>query len=736
MIEYSFVRRYLSALIVLAYVALAVIYSFVTPIGEAPDENFHFAFIEYVIHNNGNLPVIAPSGEPQNAQFSHPPLYYALASLIVRFIPYEPAPLQYNPYTMIGLRPGINYSKYIHTPAEDFPWQGVALAYHLVRLLSIALCAGAIYAIYRAAQLAVPDNQTVPLLAMAAVAFNPMFLYVSASVNADQLVILTSALASWLIVLIWQRGLTWQRVALLGLVIALGGLGKPSGLTLYVPTAGLLAILWWKRRISLWRAIRAGLILGGVFTVIAGWWYWRNLQLYGSITELPLLVRLGGPHPVPYSVGQFLEEMGLFRFSFWGLFGWSNTATLPGWIMALIDAFTIVAVIGGIVWVITAFRERCAERIIPVGLFAFHLVVTFASLVSYAQYVPALQGRLLAAPTFTGIALLLALGWDTAARRIGRKGLAAAPILVLGVASVWTPFLIMGPVFAPPTTVAGLPANATPIDVRFGTVSVVGFHIDPKPIRAGESATITIYYRGEPDTRNLSLFLSVLDRNGKRVGLVDSGPGKGNLPTAIWQADYLYADTYHIPIAVTAAAPTRLNIQLGWWVYGQDNTMLPATKPDGSTLDALILRGGTLLPASPVAPPAIAQSVSFGGLARLNGYTLSPPDGAIKQGESINLTLQWEGLTAIADDLIVFVHFKTADGNYLPGQDAPPLQGDYPTTAWAAGHPFDDLRIVPVNLPPGRYWPVVGLYRASDGQRIPLDGGGDSVILQTPITVR
>ncbi|MCC7450753.1 MAG: DUF2142 domain-containing protein [Anaerolineae bacterium] len=735
MIERLAVRRRLPVVVVLAYIALAVVYSFVTPIGEAPDENFHFAFIEHVIHNDGSLPVIAPTGEPQNPQFSHPPLYYALASLIVRFIPYEPAPLQYNPYAVIGLRPGINYSKYVHTPAEDFPWRGAALAYHLVRLLSIAMCAGAIYTIYRAVQLAVPDNRRVPLLAMAAVAFNPMFLYVSASVNADQLVILMAALASWLIMLIWRRGLTWQRVALLGLVIALGGLGKPSGLTLYVPTAGLLSILWWKRHISLWRAIRAGLILGGVFAVVAGWWYGRNLQLYGSITELPLLVRLGGPHPVPYSVGQFLEEMGLFRISFWGLFGWSNTAALLGWIMALIDGLTVIAVVGGVYWIITAFRERCAERIIPVGLFAFHLVVTFASLVSYAQYVPALQGRLLAAPTFTGIALLLALGWDTVARRIGQRWL-AAPVLVLGIASAWTPFLILGPMFAPPPTVASLPASATPIDVRFGNISVVGFHIDPRPIRAGESTTITLYYGGRPDERNLSLFLAVLDRTGKRVGIVDSGPGKGNLPTAIWQPDRLYADTYHIPIATTAAAPTRLNIQLGWWVYGQDSTLLPPTKPDGSTLDALILRGGTLLPAAPVAPPTVVQSASFGGLVRLNGYSLSPADGAIRQGDSINLTLQWEGLKPIPDDLIVFVHYKTADGNFLPGQDAAPLQGDYPTTVWAAGQPFNDPRVLPIKLPPGTYWPAIGLYRAADGQRIQLDSGGDLVILRTPLIVR
>jgi hypothetical protein len=130
------------------------------------------------------------------------------------------------------------------------------------------------------------------------------------------------------------------------------------------------------------------------------------------------------------------------------------------------------------------------------------------------------------------------------------------------------------------------------------------------------------------------------------------------------------------------------------------------------------------------------QSASFGGLVRLKGYTLSPADGVIKQGDSLNLTLQWEGLKAISDDLIVFVHFKTADGNFLPGQDAAPLQGAYPTTAWAADQPFNDPRVLPINLPPGTYWPVVGLYRASDGQRIPMDSGGDSVVLQTPLTVR
>ena len=68
--------------------------------------------------------------------------------------------------------------------------------------------------------------------------------------------------------------------------------------------------------------------------------------------------------------------------------------------------------------------------------------------------------------------------------------------------------------------------------------------------------------------------------------------------------------------------------------------------------------------------------------------------------------------------------------------DGPPVQGRYPTTAWAAGETFDDAHSLnlPATLPPGPYSLLVGLYDPVDGRRL-LTGDADHVRLAHTLTV-
>jgi hypothetical protein len=74
--------------------------------------------------------------------------------------------------------------------------------------------------------------------------------------------------------------------------------------------------------------------------------------------------------------------------------------------------------------------------------------------------------------------------------------------------------------------------------------------------------------------------------------------------------------------------------------------------------------------------------------------------------------------------------------------DKSPLDGDWPTSAWEPGHPVRDEYAVnlPSNLAPGAYELRVGLYRLSDGWRIPVQGPPgrveDSAAILTSIEVR
>jgi hypothetical protein len=110
---------------------------------------------------------------------------------------------------------------------------------------------------------------------------------------------------------------------------------------------------------------------------------------------------------------------------------------------------------------------------------------------------------------------------------------------------------------------------------------------------------------------------------------------------------------------------------------------------------------------------------SFDGRVELS-YPLV--DARLRSGDALALPLRWRALTALSEDYSVFVHLS------LPGE-APLAQSDGPlqTSTWLEGQQMLDRRalLLPPGTPPGRYTVNVGLYRPSDGTRLPLDRAGN-----------
>ncbi|MCP4361604.1 MAG: phospholipid carrier-dependent glycosyltransferase, partial [Chloroflexi bacterium] len=152
----------------------------------------------------------------------------------------------YNPHTTIGnpLRPD-NKNITIHRPAE--PWRGHVLAVHLIRFLSIAMAAVTVLACYTIALSLFKGNRRQAAGAMAITAFNPMFIFISSSVNNDNAVIMFVTLALWLMVYLalnYERLTNKQMLGyaiLLGALIGLGALSKLYAFGL-LPVAGVLFI--------------------------------------------------------------------------------------------------------------------------------------------------------------------------------------------------------------------------------------------------------------------------------------------------------------------------------------------------------------------------------------------------------------------------------------------------------------------------------------------------------------
>ncbi|HLG69152.1 MAG TPA: phospholipid carrier-dependent glycosyltransferase, partial [Chloroflexota bacterium] len=268
------------------YLVLVLIYNSATPIFEASDEFRHYLTIRYIaLHHQ--LPVLQPSDDPfapwQEA--GQPPLYYLLGTALTGWIDTGDIVqnTDFNPHAQAGIPSTSPDSKnlFVHSAAEDFPYHGVSLAAHLVRLLSALMGAATVYLTYRLGRAIAPGLTAVALLAAGLVAFNPQFLFVSASVDNDNLITLASTAALLLLAQIVVSGLTQRRLWLLSGTLGAAVLAKLSGLGL----APLAAVVVGAQGLKLsgWRgAIRLVLALASIPVAVSAWWFVRNQLIYGE----------------------------------------------------------------------------------------------------------------------------------------------------------------------------------------------------------------------------------------------------------------------------------------------------------------------------------------------------------------------------------------------------------------------------------------------------------------------
>jgi hypothetical protein len=120
------------------------------------------------------------------------------------------------------------------------------------------------------------------------------------------------------------------------------------------------------------------------------------------------------------------------------------------------------------------------------------------------------------------------------------------------------------------------------------------------------------------------------------------------------------------------------------------------------------------------------MEATLGDQVRFLGYDLSPPP--YRRGEALHLTLYWQAMTRMEESYTVFVHLLNKDG-IMGGQwDSVPGGGLLPTTSWLEGEVIADEYKVPIRpgAPPGEYLIEIGMYEASTGERLKVQGeGGD-----------
>src|SRR5690606_6262503 len=122
---------------------------------------------------------------------NQPPLYYILGAILTSMIDTSDIDdvMRVNPHADIGIiRPDGNVNRLVHHPENEmFSGKGAVLATYILRFFSLILGMGTVYLSYLTAKLIFPDSSEIPLLSAGINAFIPMFVYISASVNNDNL---------------------------------------------------------------------------------------------------------------------------------------------------------------------------------------------------------------------------------------------------------------------------------------------------------------------------------------------------------------------------------------------------------------------------------------------------------------------------------------------------------------------------------------------------------------------
>lgn len=723
--------RLLAPILVL-FVALGVVYSLVTPIFEASDERWHYPVVKHIADGQG-LPLQDPTvSTPWHQEGSQPPLYYLLAAGLTFWVDTSDfSQVQRpNPHAIVGLPQVVgNKNMMIHTERESWPWRGTTLAVHLIRLLSVGLGAVAVWLTWHLARCLWPDNDGVASLAAMLTAFNPMFLFISASVNNDNLAAALAAGAMLALLRALRRGQRVRDGVWLGVLLGLGALTKLSVLALLPLVA--LALTWDAWRRQAWRTwLFNGVLIAAGMALIAGWWYWRNWALYGDPAGVSRMLDIAGRRDEALTLRGLWAEFEGFRISYWALFG-GVSILVDGWIYGVLDVLTLVGGLGvavvyynlcdGVLVGEEAGQQSCEARepsysLLPTPYFLLigWVGLAFVSLIRWTWQTYASQGRLMFV-AIAGVSTLLATGLVTLTPRRWRWGTVAVVGGGLLLLATVSPFRYIAPAYAQPPLMMEADLSSDVQHVGWdidGEMRLLGYRLERSEVHPAQALPVTIYWQATaPMTTDYSVFVHLLGRDRAVVGQVNTYPGLGAWATTRLRPGDVVADTYRVPIDPEAKAPSLLRVHAGLYRYDEPGRPgLPTFNERGELIEPWLATVKLTPWDWPKVSPSNPLQVRFGQVIRLIGYDL---------GE--DLTLYWQADGQPAADYTVFIQVWQGD-EQVAGFDGPPLGGDYPTGWWDAGeiivdvHPLDLSQISDGNRL------LVGLYRLDSGERLPAVG--------------
>ncbi len=543
----------LTMLLVL-FVGLATLYNAAVPLGEGPDELGHAGYVFFLAHE-GRVPVqcTAPCESDVPGEGHQPPLAYLLALPAVAWLPTDEQILDWPGNARFVWAGGDQVNALAHGSRELWPWHGKVLAWHLVRGVSTLWGALTVLFVFLAARrLLVAAAFPAALVT----AFNPQMLFTAAIASNDALLIALGAVLVWLLL---GRDSGGRQVAAIGVTLGLALITKQRAV-IFVPLGLLWCVLHGRRHPTVILGRGAG--IAAIVFILAGWWYLRNMQLYGDLLGLAVFKAEFTTQAFDSRNPQaWLAGFNQLFASFWGRFGWMNVVS-PLWMTAGYALLTLAA-LGGLL--IAMRRGTFPQPIWPLlllPLLAMLWLVAFALTAGLVAW----QGRLIF-PALPALAILLGVGLATLLRPAPQP-LAAVLVLLLLLPAAWAPQGVIAPAY-PRHALSATQAQERiehETFARFARYTELGAEVRgwsmTGDLRPGATLDIgLIWHALSYQNRDWQVFVQLLD--GRTLLAEDMRePADGAFPMTQWMAgDWI--ETRHRLEVPADLAPGAYTLKIG-----------------------------------------------------------------------------------------------------------------------------------------------------------------------------
>jgi hypothetical protein len=408
-------RRWLSVIFCL-YFLLAVGYSLLMPIWEAPDEGAHFHLAWYLARKDQY------ATEEKNYEAAQPRGYYYFGSIIIRAL--DKINPDFSDYTYPH-----EFKYNIRIPERRFDWNAenyrFLLGVYMLRWVNILFGALSLWLNWKAFQLIAPDSPWLRIAALALMALTPQYLHIMSSVNNDTLGTVAGALLFYLAIQIVSRRsnvfsrsaqpATIQQVqpatevattflSLLTVILAII-LPLTTKLTVLPVSAAVLLIITGKWFYT-FQSKRWLIISGFVILVCAGLLYVFFPETVRT-AESEITWRLFGLRKKGVDLEYLQTISRQILQTYWGKVGWLAVG-LPAWV---VNSLTALGVVGAALHIYRLIKLKTKEPQLTLWAATFMIALfTTLAVARNGLTTGATQGRLLF-PAIGALSILMVSGW-------------------------------------------------------------------------------------------------------------------------------------------------------------------------------------------------------------------------------------------------------------------------------------------------------------------------------------